>query len=327
MPRVAILDDYAGMALELADWSPVQSRSEISVFDRHLSETEAAEILRPFDVLCTVRERMALPRTLIERLPNLKLITIVGRSLPNLDMAAASESGVLVAHSDFANPRFAAVRDATPELAWGLMIATVRNLADEHRRMRDGGWQTSVGVTLSGKTLGLLGLGRTGKRMAEYGGVFGMEVIAWSQNLTEETAAASGARRVEKAALFESSDVVSVHLVLSERTRGLVGEPELALMRPHAYLINTSRGPIVDEAALIAALQTGRIAGAGLDVFDVEPPAPDHPLRRLPNVTLSPHLGYVTRETLAAFYSDSIEAVVAWLNGTPIRIANPEALN
>jgi phosphoglycerate dehydrogenase-like enzyme len=327
MPRVAILDDYAGMALELADWSPVQSRSEISVFDRHLSETEAAEILRPFDVLCTVRERMALPRTLIERLPNLKLITIVGRSLPNLDMAAASESGVLVAHSDFANPRFAAVRDATPELAWGLMIATVRNLADEHRRMRDGGWQTSVGVTLSGKTLGLLGLGRTGKRMAEYGGVFGMEVIAWSQNLTEETAAASGARRVEKAALFESSDVVSVHLVLSARTRGLVGEPELALMRPHAYLINTSRGPIVDEAALIAALQTGRIAGAGLDVFDVEPPAPDHPLRRLPNVTLSPHLGYVTREMLAAFYSDSIEAVVAWLDGTPIRIANPEALN
>jgi phosphoglycerate dehydrogenase-like enzyme len=326
MPRVAILDDYAGMALELADWSPVQSRSEISVFDRHLSETEAAEILRPFDVLCTVRERMALPRTLIERLPNLKLVTIVGKSLPNLDMAAASECGVLVAHSDFANPRFAAVRDATPELAWGLMIATVRNLADEHRRMRDGGWQNSVGVTLSGKTLGLLGLGRTGKRMAEYGGVFGMEVIAWSQNLTEETAAASGARRVEKAALFESSDVVSIHLVLSERTRGLVGEPELALMRPHAYLINTSRGPIVDEAALVAALQTGRIAGAGLDVFDVEPPAPDHPLRRLPNVTLSPHLGYVTREMLAAFYSDSIEAVVAWLDGTPIRIANPEAL-
>jgi len=278
-------------------------------------------------VLCTVRERMALPRTLIERLPNLKLVTIVGKSLPNLDMAAASECGVLVAHSDFANPRFAAVRDATPELAWGLLIATVRSLADEHRRMRDGGWQTSVGMTLSGKTLGLLGLGRTGKRMAEYAKVFGMEVIAWSQNLTEETAAASGARRVEKAALFETSDVVSIHLVLSERTRGLVGEPELALMRPHAYLINTSRGPIVDETALIAALQTGCIAGAGLDVFDVEPPPPDHPLRRLPTVTLSPHLGYVTREMLAAFYSDSIEAVVAWLDGTPIRIANPEALN
>ena len=326
MPRVAILDDYAGMALELADWSPVQSRSEITVFNRHLSEAEAVDALRPFDVVCTVRERMALPRPLIERLLNLKLITIVGRSLPNLDMAAATECGVLVAHSDFANPRFRSVGDATPELAWGLMIATVRNLAEEHRRMREGGWQTTTGLTLSGKTLGLLGLGRTGRRMAEYAKVFGMEVIAWSQNLTDEAAAAVGARRVDKATLFEEADVVSIHLVLSERTRGLVGEPELALMKPRAYLINTSRGPIVDEAALIAALKTGRIAGAGLDVFDVEPPVPDHPLRFLPNVTLSPHLGYVTREMLSAFYSDSIEAVVAWLDGTPIRIANPEAL-
>lgn len=326
MHRVAILDDYAGTALELADWSPVQDRSEITVFDRHLSEAEAAEALQPFDVICTMRERMALQRTLIERLPNLKLITIVGMSLPNLDLAAATESGVLVAHSDFANPRFRAVRDATPELAWGLLIATVRNLAEEHRRMRDGGWQSSVGTTLSGKTLGLLGLGRTGTRMAEYAGVFGMEVVAWSQNLTEQAATAARARRVEKAALFESADVVSIHLVLSERTRGLVGEPELALMKPHAYLINTSRGPIVDEAALISSLRTGRIAGAGLDVFDVEPPAPDHPLRGLPNVTLSPHLGYVTREMLSAFYSDSIEAVVAWLDGAPIRIANPEAV-
>jgi phosphoglycerate dehydrogenase-like enzyme len=325
MPRVAILDDYAGMALELADWSPVLSRSEVTVFNRHLSEAEAVDALRPFDVVCTVRERMALPRTLIERLPNLKLITIVGRSLPNLDMAAATERGVLVAHSDFANPRFRSVRDATPELAWGLMIATVRNLAEEHRRMREGGWQTTTGRTLSGKTLGLLGLGRIGKRITEYAKVFGMEVIAWSQNLTEEAAAAAGARRVDKATLFAEADVVSIHLVLSERTRGLVGEPELALMKPDAYLINTSRGPIVDEAALIAALKTGRIAGAGLDVFDVEPPSPAHPLRLLPNVTLSPHLGYVTREMLSAFYSDTIEAVVAWLDGTPIRVANPDA--
>ncbi len=277
-------------------------------------------------MVCTVRERMAFPRTLIERLPNLKLITIVGKSLPNLDMAAASERGVLVAHSNFASPRYSAVRDATPELAWGLMIATVRNLAEEHRRMREGAWQTTTGMTLSGKTLGLLGLGRIGVRMTEYAKAFGMQVIAWSQNLTEEAAAAVGARRVDKATLFAQSDVVSIHLVLSERTRGLVAEPELALMQPHAYLINTSRGPIVDEAALISALKNGRIAGAGLDVFDIEPPAPDHPLRLLPNVTLSPHLGYVTREMLAAFYSDSAEAVAAWLNGTPIRIANPEAL-
>jgi phosphoglycerate dehydrogenase-like enzyme len=327
MPQVAILDDYIGSALHLADWSLVQTRAEITVFDRHLSEAEAAHALRPFDVICTLRERMALPRTLIEGLPNLKLITIVGRNLPNLDMAAATECGVLVAHSDFANPRFSSVRDATPEFAWGLLIATVRNLAEEHLRMREGGWQATMGMTLSGKTLGLLGLGRIGKRMTEYAKVFGMQVIAWSQNLTEEAAAATGARRVEKATLFEDSDVLSIHLVLSERTRGLIAESELALMKPHAYLINTSRGPIVDEAALIAALRTGRIAGAGLDVYDVEPLPPDHPLRLLPNVTLSPHLGYVTREMLGAFYSDTVEAVAAWLTGTPIRIANPEALH
>lgn len=323
--QVAILDDYAGVALRLTDWSTVQNRSRVSVFDQHLSEDDAAEALRPFDVICTMRERMALPRTLIERLPNLKLITIVGTSLPNLDMAAATERGILVAHTDFTHPRFRSVQDATPELAWGLLIATVRNLAEEHRRMRDGGWQVTTGLTLSGKTLGLLGLGRVGRRMAEYAKTFGMEVIAWSQNLTADVAAAAGARRVEKAALFEQSDVVSIHVVLSERTRGLVGEPELALMQPHAYLINTSRGPIVDEAAMLDALETGRLAGAGLDVYDIEPLPPDHPLRQLPNVTLSPHLGYVTREMLSAFYADTVEAVSAWLNGAPIRIANPGA--
>jgi phosphoglycerate dehydrogenase-like enzyme len=326
VPKVAILDDYSGAALEVADWSPVQKRAEITVFDRHLSEDEAVDALRPFDVVCTLRERMAFPRTLIERLPNLKLITIVGRSLPNLDIDAASEHGILVAHSDFAHPRFRALRDATPEFTWGLLIATVRSLAEEHRRMREGAWQTTVGMTLSGKTLGLIGLGRIGTRMAEYAKVFGMDVIAWSQNLTEEAAAAVGVRRAEKAALFTESDVVSIHVVLSERTRGLVGEAELALMKPQAYLINTSRGPIVDEGALIAALKAERIAGAGLDVFDTEPLPSDHPLRLLPNVTLSPHLGYVTREMLGAFYSDTVEAVVAWLDGSPIRIANPEAL-
>lgn len=323
MPQVAILDDYAGVALRVADWSPVQNRSEVTVFDRHLAEDEAADALRPFDVICTMRERMALPRTLLERLPNLKLITIVGNTLPNLDMAAAGERGILVAHTDFSHPRFRVVRDATPEFAWGLLIATVRNLAEEHRRMRAGGWQVTTGLTLSGKTLGLIGLGRVGKRMAEYAKAFGMDVIAWSRNLTEDAAAAVGARRVDKDALFEQSDVVSIHVVLSERTRGLVDERELNLMKPHAYLINTSRGPIVDEAAMIAALQSGRIAGAGLDVYDIEPLPAHHPLRVLPNVTLSPHLGYVTQETLGAFYADTVEAVVAWLDGAPIRIANP----
>jgi len=326
MPKVAILDDYACAALDVADWSPVQAKAEVTVFDRHLSEDEAVEALQPFDVLCTVRERMALPRTLIERLPNLKLITIIGMSLPNLDLDAATDHGVRVAHVNYANPAFRGISNATPELAWGLMIATVRNLAEEHRRMREGGWQSTTGMILSGKTLGLVGLGRIGKRMAEYAKVFGMEIIAWSQNLTEQAAAEVGVRRVEKDELFARADVISVHLVLSDRTRGLIGERELGLMKPSAYLINTSRGPIVDEPALIESLKSKRIAGAGIDVYDAEPPAPDHPLRSLPNVTLSPHLGYVTRETLHAFYSDTIEAVAAWLDGAPVRIINREAL-
>jgi phosphoglycerate dehydrogenase-like enzyme len=205
-------------------------------------------------------------------------------------------------------------------------MATVRNLAEEHHRVREGGWQSTIGTTLHGKTLGLLGLGKSGKVINDYAKFFGMEVIAWSQNLTLEAATAAGARRVDKETLFRQADVVSIHLVLSERTQGLVAAPELALMKPTAYLINTSRGPIVDEAALIAALKAGRIAGAGLDVYDVEPLPADHPLRLLPNVTLSPHLGYVTRELLTAVYSETVDSVAAWLDGNPVRIANREAL-
>ena len=324
--KVAILDDYARIALEVADWSPVQARTEVVVFDRHLSEDEAAEALKDFDVLVTVRERMALPGSLIERLPKLKLITIIGMSLPNLDMAAATRRGVIVCHSNFGAPAFRSVANATPELAWGLMIATVRHLAQEHRRMREGGWQSTTGMILAGKTLGLLGLGRIGKRMAEYARVFGMPAIAWSQNPTAAAAAEVGVQRVEKDELFARADVVSIHLVLSDRTRGLVTARELGLMKPTAYLINTSRGPIVEEAALIEALGADRIAGAGIDVYWDEPPPADHPLRAMDNVTLTPHLGYVTRETLHAFYSDSIEAVAAFLGGAAIRVANPQAL-
>lgn len=326
LPRVAILDDYAGVALNVADWSPLRNRAEITVFDRHLSEDEAVAALQPYDAVCTIRERMAFPRTLIERLPNLKAITIVGMSLPNLDMDAASQHGILVVHPNFAHPRFSAVGSATPEFAWGLMIATVRNLAEEHRRMREGGWQTTTGLVLSGKTLGLLGLGRIGKRMAQYARAFGMDVIAWSQNLTAEAAAEVEVRRVEKEALFAEADIVSIHVVLSDRTRGLVTAAELSLMKPEAYLINTSRGPIVDEEALIDAVRAGRIAGAGLDVYDMEPLPPDHPLRSLPNVTLTPHLGYVTREFLGAIYSDVVEALAAWLDGKPVRVVNAGAL-
>src|SRR5215469_10005818 len=326
MLKIAILDDYVKFALQSADWSVLKGKAEITVFDRHLSEEEAASALRPFDVLVTVRERMSLPRSLFERLPNLKMVTIVGMSLPNLDMQAASDHGVIVCHSNWANPVFAGIANATPELTWGLMIATVRNMSLEDRRMRAGLWQSTMGTILAGRTLGLLGLGRIGKRMATYGRAFDMNVIAWSQNLTDETATSVGARRVTKDELFRLSDVLSIHVVLSERTRGLVAARELALMKPSSYLINTSRGPIVVEADLIAALRSGRIAGAGLDVFDIEPPPADHPFRSMDNVTISPHLGYVTRETLTAFYTDTLEALVAFAEGVPIRIANPGAL-
>jgi phosphoglycerate dehydrogenase-like enzyme len=326
MIKIAILDDYAKVALQLADWSALDGKAEITVFERHLTEDEAAVALKPFDVLCTVRERMSLPRSLFERLPNLKLVTIIGLDLPNLDMAAATEHGVIVSHSNFANPLFANMVSATPELTWGLMIATVRHLSLESRRMHEGAWQSTVGVNLAGRTLGLLGLGRIGSRMAEYARVFGMPVIAWSQNLTDEKAKSLGAERVEKDDLFRRSDIVSIHVRLSDRTRGLVTARELALMKPGAYLINTSRGPIVVEADLLAALRAGKIAGAGLDVFDEEPPPRTHPFRTMDNVTVAPHLGYVTRESLTAFYVDTLEAVVAFVNGTPIRIANPAAL-
>jgi phosphoglycerate dehydrogenase-like enzyme len=283
-------------------------------------------VLQPFDVLCTIRERMSLPRSLFQRLPKLKLVTIIGMSLPNLDMTAATDHGVIVAHSNFSNPIYAGILNATPELTWGLMIATVRHMALEDRRMRAGGWQSTVGLILAGRTLGLLGLGRIGKRMAAYARAFDMQVVAWSQNLTDEAAMAAGARRVEKDDLFRLADVLSIQVQLSDRTRHLVTARELALMKPEAYFINTSRGPIVVEADLIAALRAGRIAGAGLDVFDIEPPAVDHPFRTMDNVTLTPHLGYVTHETLRAFYTDTLEAVIAFANGTPIRVANPDAL-
>ena len=326
MIKIAILDDYAKVAVQLADWSALDGKAEITVFEQHLTEDEAAVALKPFDVLCTVRERMSLPRSLFERLPNLKLVTIIGMDLPNLDMAAATEHGVIVSHSNFANPLFANMVNATPELTWGLMIATVRHLSLESRRMHEGAWQSTVGVNLAGRTLGLLGLGRIGSRMAEYARVFGMPVIAWSQNLTDEKAKSLGAERVEKDDLFRRSDIVSIHVRLSDRTRGLVTARELALMKPGSYLINTSRGPIVVEADLLAALRAGKIAGAGLDVFDEEPPPRAHPFRTMDNVTVAPHLGYVTRESLTAFYVDTLEAVAAFVNGTPIRIANPAAL-
>ncbi|WP_158917121.1 D-2-hydroxyacid dehydrogenase family protein [Caulobacter sp. S45] len=322
MLKIALLDDYVGLALEAADWSPLQGRAEITVFDHHLDAAEAADALQPFDVICTIRERMSLPASLLEHLPNLKLITIIGDSLPNLNMAAASEHGVTVCGSRTSEAERARTFNATPELTWGLMLATVRHIGEEHHHMRSGGWQSTVGLILHGRTLGLLGLGRIGKRMAQYAQAFGMDVIAWSQNLKAEDAEAVGVRRVEKDELFQQADVISIHLKLSDRSRGLVAAREFGLMKPEAYLINTSRGPIVEEADLIAALRENRIAGAGLDVFDHEPLPDDHPFRTLPNATLTPHLGYFTRETMRAFYGDTAEAVIAFADGKPIRVLN-----
>jgi phosphoglycerate dehydrogenase-like enzyme len=323
MLKIAILDDYVGLALESADWVSLGPDVEITVFGRHLAEDEAAPALEPFDALCTMRERMSLPRTLIERLPKLKLILVVGAGIANLDMDAATDHGVTVCHSGSRGPAYSQISNATPELAWGLMIATVRRLAQERERLRQGLWLGSAGLVLAGRTLALLGLGHIGKRMARYARAFDMPVIAWSQNLTADAAAAEGATRVDKDELFARADVLSIHVRLSDRTRGLVTARELGLMKPEAYLINTSRGPIVEEAALLWALRERRIAGAGLDVFDTEPLPADHPFRTLDNVTVTPHLGYNTRESLRAFYGDMPEAIAAFAAGSPIRVSNP----
>jgi D-3-phosphoglycerate dehydrogenase len=319
MLNLAILDDYHHVALRLADWPVLRERCAITVFDRALQvPDEAAEVLAGFDILCTMRERMAIPRALLERLPRLRLIAITGDVHRTLDRAAAAERGVTICHTR-------AVSSSTPELAWGLILALARHIASEAEAMRHGGWQNTIGRSLAGGTLGLLGLGRQGAPMARIGRAFGMRVLAWSPNMTAAQAQAHGAERVEKDQLFRDSDVVSIHLVLGDRSRGLVGARELGLMRPSALLINTARGPIVDEAALIDALTHHRIAGAGLDVFEREPLPDDHPLRRLDNALLTPHLGYYTEDTLGRFYQDAIENIAAFLDGAPIRVLPPPA--
>jgi phosphoglycerate dehydrogenase-like enzyme len=313
--RIAILDDYQRVAMTMAEWSGLPPECELVVFDRNLeTEDEAARALADFDVLCLLRERMPMPRTLIERLPALKLIVVTGAHNRTLDLAAAKERGITVSHTRGGDSQY-----ATPELAWGLILSLMRHIPQEHQRMREGGWQETVGTALHGQTLSILGLGRLGSRMASIGRAFGMEVLAWSQNLTAERAEAAGATLVAKDELFARADVLTIHLVLGERSRGLVGAAELQRMKPSAVLINTSRGPIVGEAALIAALEARDIRGAGLDVYDREPLPPDHPLRRLGNVVLTPHLGYVTEGTYRMFYADTVEAIAAWRAGTPVR--------
>ncbi len=322
MTRIALLDDYQRVALSMADWSAVRARAEIEPFDRNLPLNEAAAVLAPFDIVCHVRERMAFPGTLIAALPNLRMIGVTGPGHRTLDLAAATARGIVVCNTTGRGSG----AHATPELALGLMLALTRHIAAEDRRMRQGLWQGTVGTVMHGKTLGIVGLGRVGGRVAALARAFGMEVIAWSQNLTEARAAECGARRVEKDDLFRASDIVSVHLVLSERSRGIVGAREIGLMKRGAYLVNTARGPIVDEAALVEALRQRAIAGAALDVYGEEPLPPGHPLRALDNTVLTPHLGYVSEEGYRTYYGETVENILAFLDGKPVRVLNPEAV-
>ena len=305
--QVAILDDYQHVALTMADWSEVAGHATITVFNDHLADPDAVvERLKPFDVVCVMRERTPLPREVIERLPRLKMIASTGPFNASVDVAAAKERGIYVSTTG-------GYVESTVELTWALILATARRIVDESVSVRGDGWQTSVGRQLGGTVLGVLGLGRIGSRVARVGEAFGMDVVAWSANLTPERAEKAGATYVSKQELFASADVLSIHLVLSERSRGLVGAEELALMKPTALLVNTSRGPIIDESALLDALRSRRIAGAGLDVFDTEPLPAGHPLRSLDNVVATPHIGYVAEQVYRVFYGEAAAKIARWL--------------
>jgi phosphoglycerate dehydrogenase-like enzyme len=315
--RLAILDDYQNVALTMADWESLRPAVEVQTFHSpFVGEDEAAERLREFEIIVAMRERTAFRRTLLERLPNLKLLVTSGMRNASIDVKAANEFGIVVAGTN-------ALPHPPAELTWGLILALARSIPREDAGMHSGKWQTTVGIGLHGKTLGILGLGRLGSQMATIGNAFQMKVIAWSENLTAERASSLGAQRVDKEELFRRSDFLTIHTIWSKRTRGLVGPGELALMKPTAYLINTSRGPIVDERALVAILESRKIAGAALDVYDQEPLPADHPLRRLDNVVLTPHLGYVTAENYRVFYGEAVEDIRAFLDGHPLRIVTP----
>ncbi len=305
--RIALLDDYQNVALSFADWSSLPGHATVSVFQEHIPDTDTLVArLQPFEVICVMRERTPMTREIIIRLPKLRLIASTGQRNASIDLAAAAEQGIEVANTSYsASP--------TIELTWALILASLRNLVAESASVRAGGWQRSVGEDLAGHTLALLGLGHIGSAVAKIGQAFGMKVIAWSQNLTAERAAEAGALRVSKEELFRQADVLSIHLVLSGRTRGLVAAADLALMKPTAHLVNTSRGPIIIEQDLIAALGAGSIAAAAIDVFDQEPLPTDHPFRNLPRLLATPHIGYVSRDLYRRFYQDSVENIRQWI--------------
>ncbi len=315
--RVAILDDYQRASQQFGDWSLLPEGTEVVPFTAHIDDDdELVERLAGFDVVVAMRERTPLPRARLERLTDLRLLVTTGPFNAVIDMQAARDLGVVVSGTG-------GILTPTSELAWGLLLALARQIPAEHAAVQRGGWQTTVGTDLAGATLGLLGLGNLGAAVGAVGRAFGMQLIAWSQNLTAARAEEQGAELVSKEELFGRSDFLSIHLVLSDRTRGLVGREELALMKPTAYLVNTSRGPIVDDDALVDALEQGVIAGAGLDVFDREPLPLDHPYRELPSVVVTPHIGYVTRDCYRLFYDDIVDDIRAFAAGEPVRVIDP----
>jgi phosphoglycerate dehydrogenase-like enzyme len=305
--RIAILDDYQNVALEMADWSPLADKATLTVFNDHLSQAdEIVNRLVPFDVVCVMRERTPLTRDILARLPRLKLIASAGRRNASIDLAAAADHNIDVMHTGYDS-------SSTVELTWALILASARNLVIETASVRSGGWQRTVGDGIRGKVLGILGLGNIGTEVARIAHAFGMDVIAWSENLEPEKARERGGRWVSKEELFRQADVLTIHLVLSKRTKGLVGTSELSLMKATARLVNTSRGPIVDEDALLDALRNRQIAGAAIDVFDIEPLPLDHPLRKLDDVLATPHIGYVSRDLYRIFYQDTVANIAEWL--------------
>ncbi|HEX5405263.1 MAG TPA: D-2-hydroxyacid dehydrogenase family protein [Pseudonocardiaceae bacterium] len=314
--RVVVLDDYQQVALTSADWSPVAG-TEVRVLTEHLPTPDAVvAALADADVVVAMRERTAFPAAVLDRLPRLRLLVTTGMRNASIDIAAANRLGVTVCGTHGSGA-------GTGELAWGLLIALCHDLPAQTASVARGGWQVGVGRELRGSTLGILGLGTIGRQVAGYATAFGMRVVAWSQHMTAEQAAAAGAEYVSKADLFERSDAVTVHLTLSARTTGLIGAAELALLGPRGYLVNTSRGPIVDEPALIAALADHTIAGAALDTFDVEPLPPDSPLRTMPGLITTPHVGYVSEQSYAVYFREVVENVSAWLAGRPMRVLAP----
>jgi phosphoglycerate dehydrogenase-like enzyme len=312
MKKLAILDDYQDVATDMVDWSPLAGDVEITVFNDHLSDEDAvAERLKPFELVMIMRERTPFPRSLFEKLPNLEHLISSGMRNLSVDVDAAGDNGVICTGTP-------SLGYPTAELTWGLIHSVARHVPLEDRETRAGGWQKTVGVGLRDKVLGVMGLGRIGVDVARVGIATGMQVIAWSENLTQDKCDEVGARLVTKEELLEQSDFLTIHLLLSDRTRGLIQADDLARMKPSAFIINTSRGPIIDEPALINALQNRKIGGAGIDVFEVEPLPLDHPLRDMPNMVIMPHLGYVTVENYQNWYGGTVENVRSWLDGKTI---------